>query len=94
MSEYVRDLRRRDRLGSRLMATTLLLACTIGVVLNIGQIFADSRSQSAELDRVVDRLMFPEARMSAAGSARITKCSTASRHRRRPSRAGSIIGNQ
>src|SRR6478609_8470679 len=55
MAEYVRDLRRRDRLGSRLMATTLLLACTIGIVLNIGQIFADSRSQSAELDRVVDR---------------------------------------
>ena len=57
MAEYVRDLRRRDRLGSRLMATTLLLACTIGIVLNIGQIFADSRSQSEELDRVVDRLM-------------------------------------
>jgi diguanylate cyclase (GGDEF)-like protein len=57
MSEHVRDLRRRDRLGSRLMAITLLLACTIGVVLNIGQILADSRSQSVELDRVVDRLM-------------------------------------
>jgi diguanylate cyclase (GGDEF)-like protein len=57
MSEYVRDLRRRDRLGSRLMATTLLLACTIGLVLNIGQILADSRAQSAEVDRVVQRLM-------------------------------------
>ena len=39
------------------MATTLLLACTIGVVLNIGQILADSRSQSIEIDRVVERLM-------------------------------------
>ena len=57
MSEHVRDLRRRDRLGSRLMATTLMLACTIGIVLGISQILADSRSQSAEIDRVVQRLL-------------------------------------
>jgi diguanylate cyclase (GGDEF)-like protein len=57
MSEYVRDLRRRDRLGSRLMATTLLLACLIGLALSIAQILADSRAQSAEIDRVVQRLM-------------------------------------
>ena len=57
MSEQVRDLRRRDRLGSRLMATTLVLACSIGLVLNIAQILADSRSQSVEIDRVVQRLM-------------------------------------
>ena len=57
MSEQVRDLSRRDRLGWRLMSTTLLLACTIGVVLNIAQILADSRTQSVEIDRVVDRLM-------------------------------------
>jgi len=57
MSEHVRDLRRRDRLGSRLMVTTLLLACAIGIALNIGQILADSRAQSVEVDRVVNRLM-------------------------------------
>jgi diguanylate cyclase (GGDEF)-like protein len=57
MSEYVRDLRRRDRLGSRLMATTVLLACLIGLALSIAQILADSRAQSAEIDRVVQRLM-------------------------------------
>jgi diguanylate cyclase (GGDEF)-like protein len=57
MSEQVRDLRRRDRLGSRLMATTLLLACTIGFVLNIAQILADSQAQSLEIDRVVNRLL-------------------------------------
>jgi len=57
MSEQVRDLSRRDRLGWRLMSTTLVLACAIGVVLNIAQILADSRTQSAEIDRVVDRLM-------------------------------------
>jgi diguanylate cyclase (GGDEF)-like protein len=57
MSEQVRDLSRRDRLGWRLMRATLLLACAIGVVLNIAQILADSRTQSVEIDRVVDRLM-------------------------------------
>ena len=57
MSEQVRDLSRRDRLGWRLMTTTLLLACAIGIVLNIAQILADSRSQSLEIDRVVERLM-------------------------------------
>jgi hypothetical protein len=56
MPEHVRDLRRRDRLGSRLMVTTLLLACAIGIALNIGQILADSRAQSVEIDRVVNRL--------------------------------------
>jgi len=39
------------------MSTTLLLACAIGIVLNIFQILADSRTQSIEIDRVVDRLM-------------------------------------
>jgi diguanylate cyclase (GGDEF)-like protein len=57
MPEHVRDLRRRDRLGSRLMVTTLLLACAIGIALNIGQILADSRAQSVEIDRVVTRLL-------------------------------------
>src|SRR6185436_17595440 len=57
MSEHVRDLRRRDRLGWRLMGITLLLACAIGMLLNIGQILFDSRSQSAEIDRSVQRLL-------------------------------------
>ncbi|MEO6171935.1 MAG: EAL domain-containing protein, partial [Arenimonas sp.] len=39
------------------MSTTLLLACAIGMVLNIGQILFDSRSQSAEIDRSVQRLL-------------------------------------
>jgi hypothetical protein len=54
MSELVSDLPRRERLGWRLMAITLLLACAIGMVLNIGQILFDSRSQSAEIDRSVE----------------------------------------
>jgi diguanylate cyclase (GGDEF)-like protein len=57
MSEHVRDLRRRDRLGSRLMVTTLLLACAIGLALNIGQILADSRAQGGEIDHVIARLL-------------------------------------
>jgi diguanylate cyclase (GGDEF)-like protein len=57
MPEQVRDLRRRDRLGWRLMRITLLLACAIGMVLNIGQILVDSRSQGAEIDRSVQRLL-------------------------------------
>jgi diguanylate cyclase (GGDEF)-like protein len=57
MSEHVRDLPRRDRLGWRLMGITLLLACAIGMLLNIGQILVDSRSQSAEIDRSVQRLL-------------------------------------
>jgi len=39
------------------MAITLLLACAIGMVLNIGQILFDSRSQSAEIDRNVQGLL-------------------------------------
>jgi len=39
------------------MVTTLLLACAIGIALNIGQILADSRAQSVEIDRVVNRLL-------------------------------------
>lgn len=57
MSEHVGDLPRRNRLGWRLMGMTLLLACAIGVVLNIGQIMLDSRSQSAEIDRSVQGLL-------------------------------------
>ena len=57
MSEQVRDLPRRERLGWRLMGITLMLACAIGMVLNIGQILFDSRSQSAEIDRSVQRLL-------------------------------------
>lgn len=57
MSEQVRDLPRYDRLGWRLMRITLLLACAIGALLNIGQIIADSRSQSTEIDRSVQRLL-------------------------------------
>ncbi|MGH8050100.1 MAG: putative bifunctional diguanylate cyclase/phosphodiesterase [Arenimonas sp.] len=57
MSEQVRDLPRRERLGWRLMGITLLLACAIGMTLNIGQILFDSRSQSAEIDRSVKRLL-------------------------------------
>jgi len=57
MSEHVRDLPRRDRLGWRLMGITLLLACAIGMLLNIGQILADSRSQGEEIDRTVHRLL-------------------------------------
>ena len=57
MSEQVRDLPRRKRLVWRLMGITLLLACAIGMVLNIGQILFDSRSQSAEIDRSVERLL-------------------------------------
>jgi diguanylate cyclase (GGDEF)-like protein len=57
MSEHVRDLPRRDRLGWRLMGITLALACAIGMALNIGQILVDSRSQSAEIDGGVERLL-------------------------------------
>jgi diguanylate cyclase (GGDEF)-like protein len=57
MAEQVRDLSRRDRLGWRLMAITMALACAIGMVLNIGQLLADSRSQSTEIDRSVGRLL-------------------------------------
>ncbi len=57
MSEQVRDLPRRERLGWRLMGITLMLACAIGMVLNIGQILFDSRSQSAEIDHSVQRLL-------------------------------------
>lgn len=57
MSEQVRDLPRRERLGWRLMGITLLLACAIGMILNIGQILFDSRSQSAEIDRSVQGLL-------------------------------------
>ena len=57
MPEQVRDLQRRDRLGWRLMVITLALACAIGMVLNIGQILADSRSQSSEIDSGVARLL-------------------------------------
>ncbi|MEO7251149.1 MAG: EAL domain-containing protein [Arenimonas sp.] len=57
MSEHVRDLPRRDRLGWRLMGITLLLACASGMLLNIGQILFDSRSQSAEIDRSVQGLL-------------------------------------
>jgi diguanylate cyclase (GGDEF)-like protein len=57
MSEHVRDLPRRNRLGSRLMGITLSLACAIGLLLGIGQILVDSRSQSAEIDHSVQRLL-------------------------------------
>jgi diguanylate cyclase (GGDEF)-like protein len=57
MAEQVRDLSRRDRLGWRLTAITMTLACGIGMVLNLGQLLADSRSQSAEIDRSVGRLL-------------------------------------
>jgi diguanylate cyclase (GGDEF)-like protein len=57
MSEHVRDLPRRKRLGWRLMVMTLFVACAIGLLLNIGQILFDSRSQSAEIDRSVQRLL-------------------------------------
>ena len=57
MSEHVRDLPRRERLGWRLMGLTLFVACAIGMALNIGQILFDSRSQSAEIDRNVARLL-------------------------------------
>lgn len=57
MSEHVRDLPRRHRLGWRLMGLTLVLACAIGMLLNIGQILFDSRSQSAEIDRNVQELL-------------------------------------
>jgi diguanylate cyclase (GGDEF)-like protein len=57
MSEHVRDLPRRKRLGWRLMVITLFLACAIGLVLNIGQILFDSHSQSAEIDRSVQGLL-------------------------------------
>lgn len=57
MSEHVRDVPRRERLGWRLMGITLFLACAIGLVLNIGQILFDSRSQSAEIDRSVQGLL-------------------------------------
>jgi diguanylate cyclase (GGDEF)-like protein len=57
MSEHVRDLPRRARLGWRLMAITLVLACAIGLGLAVAQILADSRSQGAEIDRGVERLL-------------------------------------
>lgn len=57
MSEQVRDLPHRQRLGWRLMSITLLLACAIGMVLNIGQILFDSRSQSTEIDRSAQHLL-------------------------------------
>ena len=57
MPEHVSDLPRRERLGWRLMGITLLVACAIGMLLNIGQILADSRSQSTEIDRTVQRLL-------------------------------------
>jgi diguanylate cyclase (GGDEF)-like protein len=57
MSENVRDLPLRERLGWRLMVMTLIVACAIGMLLNIGQILFDSRSQSAEIDRSVQRLL-------------------------------------
>jgi diguanylate cyclase (GGDEF)-like protein len=57
MPELVRDLPRKERLGWRLMGITLLLACTIGMVLNIGQILFDSRSQSEQIDNNVARLL-------------------------------------
>jgi diguanylate cyclase (GGDEF)-like protein len=57
MPEHVRDLPRRKRLGWRLMVMTLVVACAIGLLLNIGQILFDSRSQSAEIDRSVQRLL-------------------------------------
>ena len=57
MSELVSELPRRDRLGWRLMGITLLVACVIGLILAIGQIGFDSRSQSAEIDRSVQGLL-------------------------------------
>jgi diguanylate cyclase (GGDEF)-like protein len=57
MSEHVRDLPRRQRLGWRLMGMTLFVACAIGLLLNVGQILFDSHSQSAEIDRSVQRLL-------------------------------------
>ena len=54
MSDRVPDLPRRDRLSWRLMGIALACACAIGVVLSLGQILLDSRSQSAEIDRSVD----------------------------------------
>ena len=39
------------------MGITLFAACAIGMLLNIGQILFDSRSQSAEIDSNVRRLL-------------------------------------
>jgi diguanylate cyclase (GGDEF)-like protein len=57
MSDRVPDLPRRDRLSWRLMGIALACACAIGVVLSLGQILLDSRSQSAEIDRSVEHLL-------------------------------------
>lgn len=57
MPEHVGELPRRDRLSWRLMGIALLLACVIGTLLSVGQILSDSRSQSVEIDRNVERLL-------------------------------------
>lgn len=57
MPERVLDLPRRDRLSWRLMVIALILACAVGVVLSLGQILFDSRSQSAQIDRSVRHLL-------------------------------------